>query len=141
MGSEGIRVISSAFLSLSSILFFNSKTRERSTSRPSQVCIGGVMHLFELTRSLVDIESITNHEQAVGSFVFEILSNLAARSGGRVERCPVEANRFNVFAHWRSPVVTLSTIWTPCRLFSLQRKMTNLSGAAVPPTPKVSSRP
>jgi acetylornithine deacetylase len=68
-----------------------------------------MMHLFELTRSLVDIESITNHEEAVGSFVFEILSNLAARSGGRVERCPVEANRFNVFAHWGSPSVTLST--------------------------------
>ena len=67
------------------------------------------MHLFELTRSLVDIESITNHEEAVGSFAFEILSKLAIRSGGRVERCPVEANRFNVFAHWGNPVVTLST--------------------------------
>jgi acetylornithine deacetylase len=68
-----------------------------------------MMHLFELTRSLVDIESITNHEEAVGSWVFEILTNLAAHSGGRVERCPVEANRFNVFAHWGDPVVTLST--------------------------------
>ncbi|MFY9804034.1 MAG: M20/M25/M40 family metallo-hydrolase [Candidatus Acidiferrales bacterium] len=68
-----------------------------------------MMHLFELTRSLVDIESITNHEEAVGSFVFEILSNLAARTGGQVERCPVEPHRFNVFAHWGAPLVTLST--------------------------------
>ncbi|MFZ0520841.1 MAG: M20/M25/M40 family metallo-hydrolase [Candidatus Acidiferrales bacterium] len=67
------------------------------------------MHLFELTRALVDIESITNHEEAVGSFVFEILSGLALRTGGRVERCGVEPHRFNVFAHWGNPVVTLST--------------------------------
>ncbi len=67
------------------------------------------MNLFELTRSLVDIESITDHEEPVGSFVFEILADLAARSGGCVERCPVESNRFNVFAHWENPLVTLST--------------------------------
>lgn len=67
------------------------------------------MHLFELTRALVDIESITNHEEAVGSFLFEILSGLALRTGGRVERCGVEPHRFNVFAHWGIPVVTMST--------------------------------
>src|SRR5271154_7301831 len=67
------------------------------------------MNLFELTRSLVDIESITDHEEPVGSFLFEILSKMAAQTGGRVERCPVAANRFNVFAHWGDPVVTLST--------------------------------
>jgi acetylornithine deacetylase len=68
-----------------------------------------MMHPFELTRALVDIESITNHEEAVGSFVFEILSGLALRTGGRVERCAVEPHRFNVFAHWGAPIVTLST--------------------------------
>jgi acetylornithine deacetylase len=67
------------------------------------------MYLFELTRALVDIESITNHEEAVGSFVFEILSGLALRSGGHVERCGVEPHRFNVFAYWGNPIVTLST--------------------------------
>jgi len=67
------------------------------------------MNIFELTRSLVDIESITEHEEPVGSFVFKILSDLAARSGGSVERCPVGPNRFNVFAHWENPIVTLST--------------------------------
>ena len=57
----------------------------------------------------MDIESITNHEEAVGSFVSEILSGLASRTGGRVERCTVEPHRFNVFAYWDTPIVTLST--------------------------------
>jgi acetylornithine deacetylase len=68
-----------------------------------------MMNIFELTRSLVDIESIRNHEEQIGSFVFEILSGLAAHSGGCVERCPVEGDRFNVFACWGDPMVTLST--------------------------------
>src|SRR5580692_2719107 len=67
------------------------------------------MNLFELTRALVDIESVTNNEEAVGSFLLGLLSDLTARTGGSVERCPVEANRFNVFAHWGVPLVTLST--------------------------------
>ena len=67
------------------------------------------MNLFELTRALVDIESVTNNEEAVGSFLLGLLSNLTARTGGSVERCPVEANRFNVLAHWGIPLVTLST--------------------------------
>src|SRR5580692_594886 len=67
------------------------------------------MNIFELTRALVDIESVTNNEEAVGSFLLGLLSDLTARTGGSVERCPVEANRFNVFAHWGVPLVTLST--------------------------------
>src|ERR1700688_3245482 len=67
------------------------------------------MNIFELTRALVDIESVTNNEEAVGSFLLGLLSDLTARTGGAVERCPVEANRFNVFAHWGVPLVTLST--------------------------------
>ena len=67
------------------------------------------MDLFQLTRALVDIESVTNHEEMAGSFLFGVLSDLAARTGGSAERCPVEANRFNVLAHWGSPTVTLST--------------------------------
>jgi len=62
-----------------------------------------------LTRALVDIESITNNEEAVGTFLLEHLSRLAARTSGRVEGCEVEANRFNVLAYWGDPVVTLST--------------------------------
>ena len=65
--------------------------------------------IFHLTRRLVDIESVTNHEAPAGDYLFETLSALASRFPGRVERCPVNADRFNVFAHWGDPVVTLST--------------------------------
>jgi acetylornithine deacetylase len=67
------------------------------------------MNVFELTRALVDIESITRHEAPVGEYLFAHLSQLAARTGGRVERCPVKRDRFNVFAQWGEPIVTLST--------------------------------
>ncbi|MBS1876852.1 MAG: M20/M25/M40 family metallo-hydrolase [Acidobacteria bacterium] len=67
------------------------------------------MNLFELTRTLVDIESITGNEEKVGRFLFAHLSELAAQTGGRVEIMDVEPGRFNVFAHWGEPVVTLST--------------------------------
>src|SRR5579884_2155389 len=68
-----------------------------------------MIDLLQLTRRLVDIESITNHEAAVGNAVIETLSPLAAAFSGEVERCPVQSDRFNVFAHWGHPVVTLST--------------------------------
>ena len=67
------------------------------------------MDLFELTRALVGIESVTNNEAMAGEFLFRYLSPLAAKYGGRIERMPVEAQRFNVFASWGQPVVTLST--------------------------------
>lgn len=67
------------------------------------------MDLFDLTRALVDIESITSNEEAVGLYLADYLSELAARTGGLVERHEVEPHRFNVFAHWGDPVVTLST--------------------------------
>jgi acetylornithine deacetylase len=67
------------------------------------------MDLFELTRALVDIESITGNEEQVGRFLFAHLSELASRTDGRVEVMDVEPGRFNVFAHWGEPIVTLST--------------------------------
>ncbi|HWB99255.1 MAG TPA: M20/M25/M40 family metallo-hydrolase [Bryobacteraceae bacterium] len=68
------------------------------------------MHVFELTRALVDIESITNNEERVGLYLFDYLSKLAERYGGRVEKMDVEPHRFNVFASWGDRVVaTLST--------------------------------
>jgi len=67
------------------------------------------MHLFGLTRALVDIESITGNERAVGEFVFHYLDSLAARYGGAAERMEVEPGRFNVFAQWGTPEVVLST--------------------------------
>jgi acetylornithine deacetylase len=67
------------------------------------------MNVFELTRALIDIESVTNSEKRVGDFLFTHLSNLVKHYPGHVERMEVEPARFNVFAHWSQPVVTLST--------------------------------
>ncbi|MGE5644501.1 MAG: M20/M25/M40 family metallo-hydrolase [Acidobacteriota bacterium] len=67
------------------------------------------MNVIELTRALVDIESITNNEQAAGEYLLDYLSALAGRTGGTAERMEVEPGRFNVFASWGEPVVTLST--------------------------------
>ncbi len=68
------------------------------------------MDLFELTRALVDIESITNNEEEAGLYLYDRLSRMAARFNGRVERMEVEPRRFNVFAQFGEvPVVTLST--------------------------------
>lgn len=67
------------------------------------------MNAFELTRALVDVESITENEEAIGDFLFTKLSELAVWHGGRVERMPVEERRFNVLATFGDPLVTLST--------------------------------
>jgi acetylornithine deacetylase len=68
------------------------------------------MNVFELTRALVDIESITANEERVGEFLLEYLAPLVSRHGGSLERLPVEPRRFNVFAQWGAPLaVTLST--------------------------------
>src|SRR5437879_13692688 len=68
------------------------------------------MNVFELTRALVDIESITGNEETVGLYLFDYLSRLASRYHGRIERMEVEPHRFNVFAQFGDrPLVTLST--------------------------------
>jgi acetylornithine deacetylase len=67
------------------------------------------MNAFELTRRLIDIESITPNETEVGNFLFELLSGLTREHNGRIERMPVEPGRDNVFVQFGDPVVTLST--------------------------------
>src|ERR1700686_1226887 len=67
------------------------------------------MDLFKLTRTLIDIDSVTPNECAVGTYLFEYLSALADRHGGQVERLEVAPQRFNVYASWADPIVTLST--------------------------------
>ena len=68
------------------------------------------MNVFELTRALIDIESITNNEERAGNYLYDYLAPLAALYDGRIERIEVEPRRFNVFAQWGDPlVVTLST--------------------------------
>jgi len=67
------------------------------------------MNVFELTRALVDIESITENEGPVATYLLDYVSTLAARTGGRAERMDVEGPRFNVLAAWGEPRVTMST--------------------------------
>ncbi len=67
------------------------------------------MHVFELTRQLIDIESITPNEHEVSAFVFHLLSSLAVRFDGQVERMNVEKDRDNVFVRFGDPLVVLST--------------------------------
>ena len=52
------------------------------------------MDVFALTRKLIDIESTTGMEGAVGA----ALANELTQLGYRVERMPVEGDRFNVWA-------------------------------------------
>lgn len=67
------------------------------------------MDPFTLTRSLIDIESVTGQEKAVGEFLFAALSKMAATTDGTVERMEITFDRFNVLASWGTPIVTLST--------------------------------
>ena len=69
------------------------------------------MDVFELTRALVDIESITDNEERAG----QLPVRLPRRRWPRARRARGAhgggaAGRFNVFAQWgERPVVTLST--------------------------------
>jgi acetylornithine deacetylase len=66
------------------------------------------MDLFSLTRKLIDIESITGNEVAVGEALVEELQRL----GYSVERMMVERHRFNVWATppgKPNPLLVLST--------------------------------
>ena len=68
------------------------------------------MNVISLTRALIDVESITNNEEAVGLYLCEILAPLVSAYGGRLERMEVEPRRFNVMAQWGERLlVTLST--------------------------------
>src|SRR5207253_2023573 len=53
-----------------------------------------LMDVIALTRQLVDIESITGNEAAVGEAIYRELCRL----GYQVKTTPVEGDRFNVFA-------------------------------------------
>jgi acetylornithine deacetylase len=67
------------------------------------------MDVFALTRTLIDIESITGNEKAVGDWLFDYLQPLVTDHGGTLERIEVEPNRNNLLAIWGDPVVTMST--------------------------------
>lgn len=57
------------------------------------------MNVFELTRQLIDIPSVTGDELAVGEFLSDYLEQL----GYRVERQEVAPDRFNVIATTEAP--------------------------------------
>jgi len=66
------------------------------------------MDVVALTRQLVDIESISGNEAAVGDFLHLELS----RMGFQAERMPVEGDRFNVYAtapRQPNPAIVFST--------------------------------
>src|SRR5580698_8816237 len=52
------------------------------------------MDAITLTRQLIDIESITGNEAAVGNYLWGELSRL----GYQAKKMPVEASRFNIYA-------------------------------------------
>jgi acetylornithine deacetylase len=65
------------------------------------------MDVVALTRRLVDIESVTEREHAVGRFLLEFLRE----QGWETSPIPVTETRFNVFAHAKasSPALVFST--------------------------------
>src|SRR5579863_3244082 len=68
------------------------------------------MNVFELTRALIEIESISGNEERVGRYLYGYLAPLVARYDGAIELIEVEPNRFNLFARWGDRLdVTLST--------------------------------
>jgi acetylornithine deacetylase len=66
---------------------------------------GEHLNLFELTRALVSIESVTGNEQACGNF----LCGLLEARGFHVEMQQVEGGRANVLALRGAPQIVLST--------------------------------
>lgn len=67
------------------------------------------MDVFEITRALIDIESITPNEEKIGDWLYDYVRPLAERFGGKIERIEVEPGRNNVWAWWGTPEVVFST--------------------------------
>jgi acetylornithine deacetylase len=62
--------------------------------RAARECYASRVDLFALTRKLIDVESVTGNEGAVGELLAQELSSL----GYGVRKIPVEGPRMNVFA-------------------------------------------
>ncbi|HKM67443.1 MAG TPA: M20/M25/M40 family metallo-hydrolase [Candidatus Acidoferrum sp.] len=67
------------------------------------------MHLFELTRALVDLDSTTGQEKPVVDYLFAYLSRLESKYNARLDRLTAEPDRDNLFISFGDPHVTLST--------------------------------
>ncbi len=64
-----------------------------------------MIDVIELTRSLVEIPSVTGEEKLAGEFLFDLLQD----QGWVCDRQQVAADRFNVVAHRGRPEIILST--------------------------------
>ncbi|MDA0204782.1 MAG: M20/M25/M40 family metallo-hydrolase [Acidobacteria bacterium] len=67
------------------------------------------MDAFQITRALIDIDSVTPHEERIGDWLFDHLRPLAERFNGRIEKIQVEPGRNNVWAWWGTPEIVFST--------------------------------
>jgi acetylornithine deacetylase len=67
------------------------------------------MHLFELTRRLVDVDSTTGQEAEAAQFVGDYLRAMSAHAPDTLVLEDAAPNRPNVFASWGHPCVVLST--------------------------------
>ena len=68
-----------------------------------------IMRVYTLTRELIDIPSVTPEEEQVGAFLHRRLAAMCDQFEGVAEKTEVEPHRFNVYAAFGKPVVTLST--------------------------------
>ena len=81
---------------------------QRLATSDQRLLLFSCMDLFALTRRLIDIESITPNESAVGDFLCEQLQ----RRGMQVLKIPVEGARANLLARWpghSGPAIVFST--------------------------------
>ena len=67
------------------------------------------MDAFQITRALIDIDSVTPNEEQIGDWLFDHLRPLAARFNGRIEKVEVEPGRSNIWAWWGTPEIVFST--------------------------------
>lgn len=67
------------------------------------------MNAFEITRALIDIDSVTPREEQIGDWLFDYVRPLAERYGGQVQKIEVEPGRNNVWAWWGTPEIVFST--------------------------------
>ena len=101
------------------------------------------MQLFELTRALIDTESITGNEERIGLQLLDYVSALATRYGGRAERIRSRAaprQHLRLLGR-RGPPSRSPPTWIPCRRSSLRARTPSSSGDAARAIPRASSPP
>ena len=67
------------------------------------------MDAFEITRAMIDIDSVNPNETEIGEWLADYLRPFAEQYGGQLEVVEVEPGRNNVWAYWGDPEVVLST--------------------------------